>query len=233
MSIPRTIHFVWLNPPMPEWAESNIAGFAHLNPEFLCQIHGDERLSPWLCPIYDRIEGEHVWSRRSDLVRISILVRYGGWYFDTDFLPVRPLSELYRDQGNFPRGAYVAVGDMVAEDHDPNGQQTRAWIANGIIGAEADSPFLACILRGILMNGDQLSWDAFGPKLFTETVDRFPGIVHVGRQDDWFRLESAEDRQAAYKRIRNAGYTNEAIREELGDCLPYAFHQDMQDQLEL
>lgn len=233
MSIPKLIHFVWLGPPIPKWAMDNVDRFAKLNPDFIVRVHDEGRLLPALRPIYNAIQGEHLWSRRSDIVRVCALLRYGGWYSDIDMLFIRPLSDVYVDQGNFPRGAYVVPGDTVPEKHDATGSKTRRWIANGVIGVETDSPFLACILRGILMNGEQKSWDTFGPALFTETVERFPGIVHVGRQDDWFRLDSAEKRQAAYKRIRQADYTDEAIRRELGDCLPYAFHHDMQDRLEL
>ena len=235
--IPKTINFVWIGPAMPSWAADNIALFRRLNPDFVCEIHGEEALLPFLHPVYAAIDGEHVWSRRCDVLRVSVLLQHGGWYFDADFLPLRPLVEVYRDQANFPRETYLAHGDVVELRHrfTPQEAEKRRWIANGIIGTTADSAFLACALRGILMahRDRQRTWDCYGPRLFTEIVEHYPGIAHVGRMDDWFRLGGIQERREAYRRIRQAGYTAEAIQTELGDALPYAFHQSMQDEVEL
>jgi hypothetical protein len=235
--IPKLLHFVWIGPQMPDWAADNVRLFRRLNPDFLCQVHGEESLLPFLRPVYEAIEGDHLWSRRSDILRISVLLQHGGWYLDTDFLPLRPLAEVYRDQANFPRGTYLAHGDNVTLRHvfSEEESQQRQWIANGVIGTTADSAFLACALRGILMGHIQLqrTWDCYGPRLFTEIAEQYPGIAHVGRMDDWFRLPSVPERRAAYRRIRDADYKLGAIHSELGTALPYAFHQSMQDEVEL
>lgn len=235
--IPTLIHFVWLGPPMPEWAAKNIELFQKLNPGFICRVHDEESLLPFLSSAYHNTTGEHLLSRRSDVLRISVLAQYGGWYFDCDFLPIRSLTEVYRDQGDFPRECYVARGDWVTQRHQVGRSEDkdRAWIANGVIGTTANSPFLSCVLRGILLadvRGVQ-SWDGYGPKLFTEIAECFPGIVHIGRFDDWFRPQSRDECMAAYRRIRNAGYSRVVMMKELGDDLPYAFHVGMQDETEL
>ena len=67
MSIPRIIHFVWLGPPMPDWAADNIRLFKELNPEFLCHVHGQEALLPILTPAFNSVSGEHVFARKSDV----------------------------------------------------------------------------------------------------------------------------------------------------------------------
>jgi len=237
--IPKIISFVWIGPPMPDWARDNIRLFQDMNPEFICRVHGEGALLPFLRPAYKSIEAEadHVWSRRSDVLRISVLLQYGGWYFDTDFLPIRPLIEVYRDQADFPRDTYLVPGDQVGFRHQfaEHESKERQWIANGVIGTAADSAFLACALRGILMATEtkQRTWDCFGPRLFTEIVEQFPGIAHLGRMDDWFRLGGREERIAAYKEFRRMGYAASAIRNALGDALPYAFHFDMQDEVRL
>jgi len=240
VSIPRLIHFVWIGPPMPAWAADNVRLFRELNPDFLCQVHGEEALLPFLAPAYQRIRGEHLYSRRSDLLRIGVLLQHGGWYLDCDFLPIRPLADVYRDQGDFPRDCFVTQCDWVAERHEPNpggpGRcAARRLIANGVIGTTADSPFLAAALRGILMadlHGHE-AWDAYGPRLFTEIVERYPGIAHVDVMDNWYRLQPRERSMAAYRAIRKEGFSREAIRREIGDALPYALHQGMQDETEL
>jgi len=237
MSIPKLISFVWIGPPMPDWAQDNIRLFRELNPDFAIQVCDERALLSFLRPVYEQIEGEHLWSRRSDVLRISVLLQFGGWYFDTDILPLRPLAEVYRDQGGFPRETYLVVGDTVALRHcfATDEDATRPWIANGIIGTTSDSAFLSSVLRSILMRNceNRRGWGDFGPAVFTEIIEHFPGIAHVGRCDDWFRLDSAADRRTAYKRIREAGYSAESIHTEFGDFLPYGFHHDMQDTLEL
>ncbi len=239
MNIPRLAHFVWLGSSPPDWVRDNIRIFTELNPDFIVALHTDATtLLPCLKPAYDRIkEDDHPWSWRSDLLRISILLRFGGFYFDTDFLFIRSLSEVYRDQGDFPRECFLTQCDWMMERHavgrDP--RKTRRWIANGVIGTTPDSPFLACVLRGILLGDldERRGWGVFGTILFTELAERFPGIAHVNAMDNWYRIQPRENSMAAYRRIRTAGYTQESISRELGKALPYAMHMAMEEQTEL
>ena len=97
MPIPRLIHFVALGCELPEWAAHNIEAFRRLNPDYRILVHRDDgMLLPTFRPGYDAIKGKHPWSRRSDLVRVSILAKFGGWYWDWDFLPLRPIADIDR-----------------------------------------------------------------------------------------------------------------------------------------
>lgn len=233
--IPRILHFIWIGPPMPDWAQENIRLFEALNSDFLIHVHDESVLLPCLEPAYQNITGEHLYSRRSDILRISALVQHGGWYLDCDFLPIRPLSDVYRDQADFPRECFVTHGDWVQERHAGAADKTRKWIANGVIGTTADSPFLACVLRGILLaeaRGLQW-WGSYGPWLFTDLAERYPGIVHVDTMDNWYRVQPRELSKNVYRCIRDSGFDEAVIRKHVGDDLPYAMHVGMQDELEI
>ena len=91
--IPKLIHFVWLG-PMLDWVADNIRRFETLNPDRKICLHRD---ASELMPDYREAYGHCAnASAQSDLLRISILERHGGWYFDTDTFALRPLDEIER-----------------------------------------------------------------------------------------------------------------------------------------
>ena len=226
--IPKAFHFVWIGPKPPWWAKENMRRFQKLNPEFSFRLHGEEVLLKAFEHAYQRVEGEHLLARRSDLLRVSALLRYGGgWYFDCDFLPIRPLAELYCDYEDFPRGCFVTHCDHL---------QGRPWMANGIIGTTADSPFFAIMVAGLIYRGDcskTIVWESYGPGLVTPLVEQHRRLVHVGDIDMFYPCRVRAKAMATYKRIAEADYSHEAVIRELGEPLPYMMHQSMQDALEL
>lgn len=224
--IPRQLHFIWIGSKLPNWAEDNIRMFGELNPSFGVHLHGEEVLLPEFREAYDAIAGEHVYARKSDLLRVSVLLASGGWYWDTDFLPIRPIEELYTYYNDFPKHCFVTHGAFL---------RGRRWIANGIIGTSAGSPFILKIYDGILRNARQKEsrWETYGPGLYTETVEQYPELVHVGLLDDFYRLQERRRSIVAYKRIRRDGFSQEAIVRELGEPLPMAMHMSMQDEVRL
>src|SRR3990167_2652504 len=102
--IPRLIHFVWTGKkPLPEWGRRHMAEFARLNPGYEVRLHGDEALAP----DYAYLAGQCTDPAQvADLIRYSVLEREGGWYFDLDFLPFRPLAEA--------EAAWGITGDKLA-----------------------------------------------------------------------------------------------------------------------
>jgi len=89
--IPKIIHFIWFG-PMLDWVTENIGRFEALNPEHEIILH---RNADELMPDYEEAYAHCVnISAQSDLVRLSIMEKYGGWYFDTDIFALRPLAEI-------------------------------------------------------------------------------------------------------------------------------------------
>ncbi|MFA5314238.1 MAG: glycosyltransferase [Methanomassiliicoccales archaeon] len=217
MLIPKILHFVWIGPhPLPEWADYNIRLFAQLNPDYEIIIHGTELLTEDFRHAYDRVEGEHEWARRSDVLRICALLDYGGWYFDCDFLPIRPISDIETNGKAFiPHAAYLGG---------------QPWLSNAIIGTTKDNPFLQLVANAIKRRAKDrkpLSWGSYGPIIFTEFAHLFPEYVHVGNIDDFYRIQDAKEARRIYQLICSS---EKDIGEYLGLPLPIALHMGMQDE---
>jgi len=226
MSIPKVINFVWIGTSLPKWAEDNMRQFERLNPEFKVVLHDAEVLLPEFRNAYDSIRGDHVYARKSDLLRVSVLLGSGGWYFDSDIIPIRPLSELYANYNGFPKQCFITHGSYL------RGQR---WIANGVIGTSAGSPFLLKVYDGILARAAAgvNKWAIYGPELYTEIVKHHPELTHVGLLDDFYRIQDRKRSMAAFASIRKDGYSSEAIIREVGEPLPFAIHASMQDEVNL
>lgn len=225
--IPKHLHFVWIGGKVPWWADRNMQRFRELNPDFEFTLHNDSVLLNCFRHAYFRVKGEHLYSRRSDLLRLSALMRFGGWYFDCDFLPIRPLSELYVRYGSFPRDCFITHCAYL---------RGRPWIANGVIGTTRDSLFLAAVVAEIMRRSEfdkEIRWESYGPGVFTPLSEQYPELVHMGELDGFYRLQDRKASMAAYRRIADAGYTREAIVGALGEPLPYMLHQSQMDALEV
>ncbi len=221
--IPKYIHFVWIGPPVPWWAHVNMERFQSLNPGFICHLHGEEVLLPQFRDGYEAIEGEHEFARKSDLLRLSALLQHGGWYFDCDFLPLRPLDELYSAYGNFPRDCFLTQG-------------TPKLIANGIIGSTSSSVFLDSLkdrVTALTSNVRSLGWGAYGPSLYTDMVRLLPGIVQIGGMDEFYPFQDRVDSMAAYLRMSRSGFDDDVVAPEFEGPLPFMMHMSMQDEQEL
>ena len=87
--IPRLLHFVWIGSELPSWAARNIAQWRRLNAGWEIRVHDESSLLPCLVEKYSQVSS---WCARADLIRYSVLLQHGGWYFDVDFWPFRPLD---------------------------------------------------------------------------------------------------------------------------------------------
>jgi hypothetical protein len=112
--IPRIAHFIWIGSPLQAWAQKNIDSFNQCNPDYEVRLHTDETyLDSWYEECWHRTENYVI---RSDMLRYSVLRRFGGVYFDTDWfhlnaLPIQPVDEkLYFGAfvGNTPFNAAMA-----------------------------------------------------------------------------------------------------------------------------
>jgi len=87
----KRIHFVWLG-PLPDWAAANMEAFARLNPDYPVTVH--QSSAPLLEEFAEAYRAARTVGMQADLLRLSVLRRFGGWYFDADVEPRRPLRDL-------------------------------------------------------------------------------------------------------------------------------------------
>lgn len=120
--IPRKIHFIWIGGKQPDYLQLFLKGFHTLNPEFQIRVWGNKELTKKHFPITypyiqlcKKLQGQKIkewpsaptmfntkeeaykyskWAQITDLMRLEIVYREGGYYFDTTFQCVKPLYPL-------------------------------------------------------------------------------------------------------------------------------------------
>lgn len=105
----------------------------------------------------------------NDLCRWGALSKFGGWFFDLDFLFVDSMSRL-------PAGA---------ADCDVAYIPARDWIPTGFIGAKAGNDFTAAMYSAALAAPDKTRYRAAG----SETISR---VINLTHQDGWYQHTSSQ-----------------------------------------
>jgi len=193
--IPRIIHQIWLNPPLPEqyqlWREKLVA----LHPGWDVRLWTAENL-----PDYDRIMvrydlGGYHPTIASDVFRVLIVLQYGGFYLDCDTEPVSCLEPLREH-------AFVCRHDGWIQVFA--GHELRINSGHGF-GAEADSPILAEYMAQCetLRGSSENVLYRVGFLLLSEILwKRRTGIVTLTKQE----METYYRHEANMGWIRETGY---------------------------
>lgn len=216
--IPRLIHFVWTGKkPLPEWGRRHMAEFARLNPGYEVRLHGDEALAP----DYAYLAGQCTDPAQvADLIRYSVLEREGGWYFDLDFLPFRPLAEA--------EAAWGITGDKLALARIRGHRSGEiAPFANGILAAAPGLPVwraLAAHLTAQAVAGvRQEGRCVYGPLAVNWLVREHASDLLIMDAAFWFP-SSIDDAAADLAAVRADPGWARIMCPLTGGQLPYAMH---------
>jgi len=211
--IPKAIHFVWVGPEMPEWVARNIDAFRTLNPDYTVRIHGEESLADVYRPWY---EGLTEPCERADLIRYSILEREGGWYFDTDYLPLRPIDDIVRAWRLDGRKLFIA--ECWESRANPG------WLGNGVLACAPGWPYWAR-LRDVMARTDPASRLRFGPLAIRKLVEELPGEFVIAAEP-WFNGVKAPWSTKFYRHWTATGNVGglERLNPRTGGQLPFAMH---------
>lgn len=141
MSIPRLIHRLWLDDPLPE-------PFA-VNGQRWGDLHPDWTVTDWLRSSgLPRLRNQQLvdqaqqlypndWKRfTADLVRLELLWLYGGVYADTDVTPHRHIGPLLD-------GRSCVVG------RSPQTRRGKHPITNAVMAAEPGHPYIDALITRI------------------------------------------------------------------------------------
>jgi mannosyltransferase OCH1-like enzyme len=102
-----TIHRIWIGGQMPPEFQSFGEKWAKLNPDHTVKDWSQEELfdHKWINQrVIDKMHSESrqpgadmiaYYTHLADVMCYELLYNYGGWYFNTDMVPVRPLSTLW------------------------------------------------------------------------------------------------------------------------------------------
>jgi hypothetical protein len=210
--IPKTIHFIWIDSPLPDWAARNIEEFRRLNPEHEIKLHGSDAICDEYRPLCT--PDEHA-STRSDLIRYGILEREGGWYFDVDYWPLRPVSDI--------ESAFQLDGSELF-----CGWMNNPRINNGVLACGPGLPLwrtLSGWIRAGGVTGACGGRTKYGPRLITQLRERHPNWVCDAA---WPWLHGIKDTEAGkvYRRLLRgaSARVKRSIVPELNGAIPFAFH---------
>lgn len=179
--IPKIIHFFWGGSDMPDWARLHVGEFARLNPGYDVMMHDGSVVLPELQQYYDKLDD---WAMKSDLARYSALKRYGGWYFDTDFFPFRPLNEAI--------GNWGLTGErMLVCRQRGHRAGDRLPFGNCPLAACKDNPGLDHIID-LHHKITHMSRTAFGPGLIKRAVEERPALYDIAMPGWWFPVSIDE-----------------------------------------
>lgn len=210
--IPQIINFVWVpgedGRDLPEWAERNVEEFRALNPECEIKVHGKEVLLPEYVDAYNRCR---LACQKSDILRYSALERNGGWYFDVDYWPLRPIDDIIR--------AYMLSGEQMLVTHSGR----KSGLTGSVIAAEKTWRRWREV-RAMCAAANTKDRNAVGPVLINNLAKSCPEDIVVGSAE-WFNGVDVPDAPAVYKRCVTRG--NKIVQKwvpETHGQLPFVFH---------
>ncbi|MEX2620150.1 MAG: glycosyltransferase, partial [Egibacteraceae bacterium] len=124
MSIPKIVHRIWVEGSglLPhEYAEAG---------EEWREMHPDWELMQWTVPPFP-LQNQDAWDYappedalrwRADVLRLELLLEYGGVYVDMDVIPLRPLD--------------VLMDDSAWAGYSPDRWKGQQVVTNAIMAAE-------------------------------------------------------------------------------------------------
>ena len=97
--IPKIIHYCWFGGnPLPSAAEKCIESWRRLLPDYEIREWNEQNFDVTSHPYAKMAYEQKRWAYLSDIVRLIVLEREGGFYFDTDVELVRRPDELLQDE---------------------------------------------------------------------------------------------------------------------------------------
>lgn len=134
--IPKIIHQVWLGGSIPEKFKTLHAAMRDMNPAWCMQLWDEAKIHAELCTATDYAHATKAGA--SNVVRLKALQKYGGVYFDLDFVVLQPFDVLEKYT------AFVA-------------RQPDGVLCNAAMGAAPNHPWINAMLANY---GDYQQKDA-------------------------------------------------------------------------
>lgn len=114
--IPKKIHYCWFGRgEKPELAKRCIASWKKYFPDFEIREWNEDNCDYLSIPFMAEAYQAKKYAFVSDVMRLMIVEKYGGIYFDTDVEVIRDFSPLLQDEGaiGFENDQYVNSGQVL------------------------------------------------------------------------------------------------------------------------
>ena len=171
---------------MPVWARDVMDRWRALNHGWEVMVHGPAVVLPELQDSFDAAQS---WSSKSDLMRYSALWKHGGWYFDVDFWPMRPLDDLLST-------VRIDQSRVVISRQQGHKSGDRMPFASTPLACTPAHPMMARIIADASDPTRATGRLGFGPALIKEIHGRSPHQFSV-MPADWFFPWSIEQMPTA------------------------------------
>lgn len=154
--IPKKIHQIWFGSELPDRYKKLSESFIKKNPEWEYKLWTDKDVNGFGMKNYNIFKKLNNLGSKSDIFRYEVLDRFGGVYFDTDFICVKPLDDfLHLD-------FFSATGHVDMPE-----------VFNGMIGSKPNHPMLKELIEGLAnINIDYVDYETImnitGPKFFSK-----------------------------------------------------------------
>jgi len=127
--IPKILHFIWLGPlPVP----NTISTWYEEHKEWEINIWTDDNIKDLELINYGIFkQAGRNYNKKSDILRLELLYKFGGVYVDADILNLRSITPLISD-GNF----FIT-------------QEKRGLLSNSVIGSVAKNPLVLDLILNI------------------------------------------------------------------------------------
>jgi hypothetical protein len=173
--IPKKVHLIWIGGEQPDYLKYFLKSFNKNMPQFEIRIWGNKELNKKHFPLtYEYIKkakkyqgkpmreekelGGHImrdknnkpylhskWAQITDLMRLEIVYREGGFYFDTTFEILKPMYNLLNKK-------YKFVGCNEVQRF-----KRMSFLSNSFFGAIPKSPILKRLLSKSYLNSIDFS----------------------------------------------------------------------------
>jgi mannosyltransferase OCH1-like enzyme len=162
--IPNSLHMIWVGDnDAPAFFHEHVSAWRELMPDWTIRIwtNHDIREKNFEPDVLSQIKKATSGAQKADLMRYSIIERYGGVYMDADMIPRRALDPI------------LCLGELVLCHDIPI---TWAYISNGFFAAIPHHPVLHTAVRlskTAVLNTHHINMGT-GPRLFGEAIGTTP-----------------------------------------------------------
>ncbi len=156
--IPKIIHQIWLGPKIPPAYFGVLADkLKAIHPDWEYHLWNDDSLAELNLDNWDLVERSQNWAEKSDIVRASLLERFGGVYMDEDVEIFSALDELHEKYDFYAGLEYP---------HKVTTTNNRVWAGISIMASRPNHPIMKNWKRRIKNGWDQADL------LFSSQIER-------------------------------------------------------------
>lgn len=124
--IPKTIHYCWFgSEKIPEKLKKNISLMKKMNPDFKIMKWNESNFNVNHNYFTQLMSRQKKWAFISDYVRLYVLKKYGGFYFDTDVEPIKPIDSKLLECDSFVAQEDI---DLIATGLGCGASKNQDWI---------------------------------------------------------------------------------------------------------